>query len=299
MKNNKRGSALIISIFITMIITIIGIFLLDKIMPLAKNVKWIENSNVAYYNANSWVEKALFDMSSSDPSIQTTWTGGTAISWYNFVTKAKVDKIPQDTEWNSEYDKNYNKIWIWDPVQLVINSSSPIDWSGVKFNFKIPDLNWNWISDEALSWGLSWTWIINWILSGSGKSAFASGELNMIKWSEIPITDWNISGKNWVDLNWSWATFSQFYSNSIYWLWNCNTTEKCTLKLSLINPLSLSNWQIAPYLEYKIIFSAWTLIPNQYTKIVSDGNSFWFKRTIKRNVEQVTSNEAMDFTVFQ
>lgn len=292
MKNNKRGSALIISIFITMIITIIGIFLLDKIMPLAKNVKWIENSNVAYYNANSWVEKALFDMNSSDPSLEPSWTGWTTISWYNFSTLANVSSIPQLLEWNSEYDKNFNKIWIWDPIQLVINSNT-ISWNNVIFNFKVPDLNWNWSNDEILSSNMAWTWIINWILSGSGKSAFASWELNMIKWSEIPTTTWNINGKNWVDLNWSGGTFASFYSQ-----FNCIATEKCTLKLSLINPLSLSNWQIAPYLEYKID-SINPKIPNQYAKIISDWNSFWFKRTIKRNVQQVTSNEAMDFTVFQ
>ena len=293
MKNNKRGSALIISIFITMIITIIGIFLLDKIMPLAKNVKWIENSNVAYYNANSWVEEALFNMNSSDPSLEPSWIWGTAISWYSYQTKAKVGSIPEPNEWNSEYDKNFNKIWIWDPVQLVINSSSPIDWSNVKFSFKLPNL-WN---NPELAPSLNWTGIINWILSGNGKSVFASGEVNMIKWSEIPTNapdHWNISSKNWVDLNWSGWIFSSFYNQ--YW---CSITNKCTLKLSLINPLSLSNWQIAPYLEYKITFSSWTLIPNQYAKIISDWNSFWFKRTIKRNVEQVTSNEAMDFTVFQ
>ncbi|EKD65789.1 MAG: hypothetical protein ACD_49C00085G0004 [uncultured bacterium (gcode 4)] len=300
MKNNS-WSALIVTIFVTMIITIIGIFLLDKIMPLAKNVKWIENSNVAYYNANTWIESALFGMSSTDPSQEPSWSGWTAILWYNYVTKAKVNTIPLPSEWNSEYNTNYNKIWIWEPVQLVINSSSSIDWSWVKFNFKIPDLNQNWSNDESLISSMNWTWMVNWILSGSWKSFFASGEVNMIRWSNINSTsDLYLNNMNWTDLNWSWMTFAQFYGNTISWLWNCSSTwEKCVLKLSIINPLNLSNWQVAPYLEYKITFPTWTLIPNQYTKIVSDWNSFWFKRTIKKNVEQLTSNEAMDFTVFQ
>jgi len=289
MKNNKDWSALIIAIFVTMIITIIGIFLLDKIMPLARNVKWIENSNMAYYEANTWIESALFGMSSTDPSQEPSSSGWTAILWYNYTTKANVDTIPLPSEWNSEYDTNYNKIWIWEPVQLVINNNT-LSWNNINFNFKIPNI---WWINPTLNPSIAWSWIINWILSGSWKSAFASGEANMIKWSEIPTNNWKIYIKNWTDLNWSWWTFANFYSQ-----FNCNNTEKCTLKLSVINPLLLSNWQIAPYLEYKID-SINPKIPNQYSKITSDWNSFWFKRTIKKNIEQLTSNEAMDFTVFQ
>jgi hypothetical protein len=288
MKNNKNWSALIIAIFVTMIITIIWIFLLNKIIPLSKNVKWIENSNIAYYNANSWVEEALLYMSSSDPSRETTWTGWNTVSSYNYKLTANTSIIPLSWEWNSEYDKNFNKIWIWQPIQLVINNNS-ISWNNVIFNFKVPDLNWNW--NESLSNTSSG--VINWILSGSGTSAFASWETNMIKWSEVNWVNWKIWWKNWMDLNWSWGTFSQFYTQ-----FGCSILNKCTLKLSVINPLLLSNWQIAPYLEYKIDF-LWSTIPNQYSKIESNWNAFWFKRTIKRNVEQLTSNEAMDFTVFQ
>ncbi|MCK9272380.1 hypothetical protein M0P65_02425 [Candidatus Gracilibacteria bacterium] len=288
MKNNKNGSALIIAIFVTMIITIIGIFLLNKIIPLSKNVKGIENSNIAYYNANSGVEEALLYMSSSDPSRETTGTGGNTVSSYNYKLTANTSIIPLSGEGNSEYDKNFNKIGIGQPIQLVINNNS-ISWNNVIFNFKVPDLNGN--GNESLSNTSSG--VINWILSGSGTSAFASGETNMIKGSEVNGVNWKIGGKNGMDLNGSGGTFSQFYTQ-----FGCSILNKCTLKLSVINPLLLSNGQIAPYLEYKIDFLGST-IPNQYSKIESNGNAFGFKRTIKRNVEQLTSNEAMDFTVFQ
>jgi len=43
----KRGSALIITIFITMILMLVGLYLLEKIIPIARSVKGVENSNAA------------------------------------------------------------------------------------------------------------------------------------------------------------------------------------------------------------------------------------------------------------
>lgn len=52
--------------------------------------------------------------------------------------------------------------------------------------------------------------------------------------------------KNGSTLSGSSDTFSNFYTN------HCTGVQKCTLKLSLVNPLLLTdNTTVAPYLEYQ------------------------------------------------
>lgn len=304
MINNKKWSALIISIFIIAIISLLWIYLLEKIVPISRNVKWVENSNIAYYNANSWVEKALFDMTSSNPSSEPAWNIWTTTLWYNYSTKAITSTIPQSWLWNSEYSSDWNKIWTGNPVQLLINTNS-IDWTnGATFYFRIPDISPG--TTSSLSWALSGSWLINWVLSGSWKSLFASWETNMIKWNSIwsSSSSWFIKLWNliWFDLNYTEWTFTDFYKStwttfSTIWLWNCSDT-KCILKLSVVNPIYLSNWQLAPYIEYKLLTNG-PSIPDQYASIKSDWYSYWYKRTINKQVRQLTTNEALDFTIFQ
>lgn len=70
MKKNTAGSALLIAIFITMIILIVTIYLFDKIVPFAKEIKGVENGNISYYRANTALNEALLSMSGADPSIE-------------------------------------------------------------------------------------------------------------------------------------------------------------------------------------------------------------------------------------
>lgn len=54
-----------------------------------------------------------------------------------------------------------------------------------------------------------------------------------------------------------------------------------------------------PYLEYRITTPTSTPIPQQWTRVSSEGYSRGFRQTRTRNVEQTTVSEALDFTVFQ
>lgn len=54
-----------------------------------------------------------------------------------------------------------------------------------------------------------------------------------------------------------------------------------------------------PYLEYRITTPNSTPIPQQWTRVSSEGYSRGFRQTRTRNVEQSTVSEALDFTVFQ
>lgn len=300
---NKKWSALNITIFIVMIITIIMLYLLEKIIPWARNVKWIENGNVAYYNANTALEQAQLFINTNSIWSE-TWVTKSVSSpiWYNLKISALNKILPPPWDWNSDFDNNWNIIAPWKPIQLVFNNW--IDWSQVNFYFKVPDISW---SSITLSWGASYP-IVNWILSWSGKTFFASwSQINASAW-EIWSSTWgsypivNLSWKTWLDLNWSWWTLAQFYNDSIFWLginWADCSWYKCTLKLSIVNPLVSTTNQSIPYLEYKI--DMWTnpSLPLQYAIINTDGFSYWFKKSIKKEVRQTTTNEALDFTVFQ
>lgn len=293
---------------ITMILSITMIYLLEKIFPISKSVKWIENGTVAYYNANTAVEQALLFMNSSLPWTE-TWVTKPANyqTWYNMQIIAAGKTLPLAWEWNSDFDKDWNRIGPWEPVQLVFNNW--VDWTQVNFYFRVPDIH-QWTS-VSLSWWINYP-VINWMLSWSWRTLFASWSQIMANSSEIfpSTTNWviNLSTRLWLDLEWSWWTLSQFYnSNSPFdastWLWtswvNC-TGYKCTLKLSIVNPLTASdNNEIIPYLEYKIDIWANVSLPLQYAIIKTDGFSYWFKKSIRREVRQTTINEAMDFTVFQ
>ena len=65
---SHRGSAFIIAMGLLTIIVILTLFLMERIQPFSENIKNIEMSNVAYYEAVSGVERALWDMSEDDPT---------------------------------------------------------------------------------------------------------------------------------------------------------------------------------------------------------------------------------------
>ncbi len=107
-------------------------------------------------------------------------------------------------------------------------------------------------------------------------------------------------------------------------LGNC-VASGCTLKLTVANVLKSETGQVLPYLEYRvrrvannigglsaIQFFGYgvdtitnqnlelnTLIPSQYTSVSAEGYRSGFKRTRIKKIQQLTTSEALDFTVFQ
>jgi len=126
----SRGSALLVSIFITGTLIIIMLGLLEHIIPLSRSVRGIENSTVAYYKASTQIETALASLSlknpghslTGTPNLNTipqtiaTFTGGYAIS-------ELTSSIPLPGDGTSEYDKNWNQISPGSPVQIFIPPS--------------------------------------------------------------------------------------------------------------------------------------------------------------------------------
>lgn len=83
--------------------------------------------------------------------------------------------------------------------------------------------------------------------------------------SDINNTSIYLGGKSGHTISESTSTFSTFYDS------NCTPSpKKCTLKLSLVNPLLLSdNSTVAPYIEYQAHFDQ--SIPLQTAIIETQG----------------------------
>lgn len=291
-KINKKWFAIMIAMVLVLLITLVVYVILSFIMPFARNIKWIENTTIAYYNWYKWIEYWLLHIKNRWNNLTTeSWrTNISNGSWYKFNTFSSGSIIPQPWYWNSEFNKDYNIISLNEPIQLEIWNNMVSDWWNVNFYFKLP-----------VSWTLSWNTIpiINWMLSAQNDTLIASWSyitVNDIKSYDctsscsIKLTDNNF--KNWVTLDWIWQEFKDFYSSS------CWTNSWCTLKMSVVNDLILTNWNQIPYLEYKIDFDSYN-VPDRYSRITSYWLSKWFQRKLEVKIPQTTVNSAFDFTVFQ
>ena len=65
---SSRGSALIVSILLMMILSIMMIFLLERILPSSRTVRGIENSAQASYSARSATEDILTQLRQDNPA---------------------------------------------------------------------------------------------------------------------------------------------------------------------------------------------------------------------------------------
>jgi type II secretory pathway pseudopilin PulG len=66
--SSSRGSALLVSILLMMILSIMMIFLLERILPSSRTVRGIENSAQAAYAARSSTEEILTLLRQDNPA---------------------------------------------------------------------------------------------------------------------------------------------------------------------------------------------------------------------------------------
>lgn len=296
--NNTKWFALIVAMFLMVITSLLALYLLEYIIPFSRNTKWMENGTKAYYEANKWIEDVLYAMAKkkNDPYFETEKTD-TSDLWYSYSLTSTWKTIPLPLDWTSEFDTNYNKISISNPVQLLLKW--PIIWDNVKFYFKVPHF------DDSSSNPILFTWwtdpIINWQLSSENETLNAS-------WSQVMYNDicdsqswtcssnyYDISWKQWYTLSWTTEDFKTFYNDSSN---NCSTSW-CILKLSVVNELLTNDDRKIPYLEYKIDFWTNPSIANYYAIINTHWKSTWYRKDLKLYIPQQTTIEAFDFTVFQ
>lgn len=191
MKNlfeTSRGSALLVSIFITGTLIIIMLGLLDHTVPLSRSVRGIENSTVAYYKASAQIETALATLSLKNPGHSitgtpnqntlpqtiTVFTGGYAISELS-------SSIPLPGDGTSEYDRNWNQISPGAPVQIFIPPSyGPTFLTEFQLDLRVPKLQEKTATNADVK-----------VPSDSPGTTFFSSS------TSIPVVFWTISdGKN-------------------------------------------------------------------------------------------------------
>ena len=63
MNKNKKAFSLILAMWLVLITSLLAYTLLEYMIPFWKNVKGIENSTKAYYQANNWIERGLYHFS--------------------------------------------------------------------------------------------------------------------------------------------------------------------------------------------------------------------------------------------
>lgn len=304
MKNNNKWFSIALAIWLVIFINLIALWILEYIIPFSKNTKWIENSLVAYYQANSAIERALFEFKSSDVMDDIADSEIWGVIYNKYSVDNKWSELPPPWEWNSEYDPDWNQIAMWNPIQLQIWYWK-VEFSSAKFAFRVPDLK-DW-TPLTLSWWSDLP-IINWqissqnnTLNSSGSQIFADNFDSRICSSNQDFSVCNLKLDNsyfeWVDLNWPPSYgIEQFYTNNCVggWSW-------CILKLSVVNKLETDSDNISiPYLEWKIDFG-WINdeVPLRYAKISTIWKAYWYRKDLEVKIPQQTTNEAFDFTVFQ
>lgn len=303
-------TALLIGLFVTLFLSIFVTSFLEKALRIGQSVKSVEQSTQAYYQATSIIETQL---NNNHELRKKPWiTDGKSKDFNNWLWNelnilAKSTTIPAQWKWNSRYDDdgNWNIISMDRPVQLVLNQNAfnDIKNGNVKVHFRIPKIEnlSDWISIDS-SYG---SWIIYFSI-WNASDIFYLWDDNLIGKDKI-WSVWNSNDfvrgfqslrwviyKNWIKQTDNNNYLYNFSVNSGCW---DSDNYLCTFKISMINPVKINNWNIIPFLEYKI--EDINDIPLQFMEL----DSKWFAgkliRQRKVDIPQITTNTALDFAVLQ
>ena len=293
---DKRWVGLIFALVSVVLLSLIMTVFYEIVIPRARNVKGIEQSNVAAYNAESGIEASLNSFTGTDivANVDTRSTG-----IYSVSGSVKYDcnsncTFPESWKGNSSTDSNYNIIRPGSPIQIPIANGT----IGNNFNivFHMPYFSGGISSDQLKDYQTDPYFI--WTFTTPTKSITSSqGEtINLFDSNgkkEFEIYNNTTSS----GINNSWTT------DKLWTFINANQTDctnnyKCTLKISLIKDLETTTGKRIPYLEYQITANSLAL-PLQYATLTSTGTQWLFSKTVTREVERFTTNEAFDFTVLQ
>lgn len=283
----KKWFSIVLAMWIVLILSLIGLYLLEYMIPFSRNVKGIEHASQSFYESYSWVEENVLLVYS-----WSVWADYSKSYWgiqdyeYSFIWS--WDRIPVLWQWNSEYDDDFSRLSQTETISLQVGNGRFTGTSeSILFRFQIPDLWWT-----AQSFRLPNNDIILWQLSGrNGTLTSASGSLIQENDRNSNINIWNQTG---TPLSGSDETFSDYFRDVL----DCDAVANdCTLKISVINPLLTSSNSIIPYLEYSIETS--NPIPYPNPLMVSEGKSYGFTKSLEVFIPQQATSSAFDFTVLQ
>lgn len=306
-KNNKQWFSILLAMWITLVVWMMAILILEFIIPFSRNIKWVENSSAAFYQSYSGIEEAMWFISQNnlwDESSENFVQANPQDIAYNVESMTSI--IPPAWKGNSEYNANWNRFDNNFPIQLAITDSD-IDFSAVDFTFRIPpeldnsnDVEWNDATQD---------YIINWIITGVSDNSTAwdttddvpvvLNGLNteLIRKDEVWDVDIWIWSRDGRTIDWDVCSVTNFINGNAACSWISNIYD-VTLKMSLVDELILDNGKSIPYLEYQINFWG-DNVPGRYTQIETSGKSYGFKKSMDIKVPQQATNQAFDFAVFQ
>lgn len=297
-------TALLIGLFVTLFLSIFVTSFLEKALRIGQSVKSVEQSTQAYYQATSIIETQLNNNNELRKKPWTT-TGSTVFSGFTgsiLTVTSSGSSIPLVWKWNSSYDSNWNIISMDRPVQLVLNQEAfkKIKDDNVNVYFRVPRIE-NSSDQTSVDPGYS-SWIIYFSI-WNASNIFYLWDGNLINKDTI----WSVSKSDSVRFqSLTWVVYKNWIKQNDDYLASFNITNDpcwnsdnylCTFKISMINPVKTNNWNIIPFLEYKIE-NIWN-IPLQFMEL----DSKWFAgkliRQRKVDIPQITTNTALDFAVLQ
>lgn len=299
-KISSSWFSIIFALGMIVFVSFISLYLLSLIIPYSKSIKGIEFSTYAYYNAQSGLESALFETMSGAKNKVYGYESSNALIGNQdsgFTIDAQTNSIPESGKGNSDFDTDWNRISMNEPIQLFVGGNNLWNTGAIgitRLQFRVPDTTqWTWTRPTLA--GNTGSGVILWQISSASKS-LSSADNTFITYGDVNgilnITNlWSKNGEL-SDGSGSIQTFNSFYSTE------CNgATEKCALKFSIIGKLKASNGSELPFLEYKIGTS--NTIPARYSSIEASGNYNGYTKNLWVKVPQLTTNSAFDFTVFQ
>lgn len=302
---DKRWVGLIFALVSVVLLSMIMTVFYEIVIPRARNVKGIEQSNVAAYNAESGIEASLNSFTGSDIvsliNQSGTWYSSSGILSYDCPGVAgNTCTFPESWKGNSPTSSDYNIIRPGSPIQIPIRDTTITP--GFSIIFHMPDAFSGGISGRKLKDDTKpyfiWTFTVN-------PTSWASQSITSWAWEKLIFsilkTSFNITSNTSTGITNTWdisQTLQGFIATNAS---NCDASYKCTLKISLIRDLETDDGKKIPYLEYQITTSVWNTlkIPLQYATLTSTGTQGPFSKTVTREVERFTTNEAFDFTVLQ
>jgi hypothetical protein len=302
MKKSKSAFSLIIAISLVFVSVALVLYILEYIILFWRDISWIEQSTQSYYLATSWVEQGLYFFSTRTGSSLINETRATISVdnlWsnvgYSFHTTSSWTTIPERWWWDSEFDKDWNTISVWNPLQL----SVWYDWlklnlSKLDIKFRVPAM-WAWLTRPTLSWGLS---LVSWWISSSTGTLnsswtfIANNEISNLSSNNDGLSKSLLNNLRWRLTNWVEKSFEDFIND------NCWANEKCILRFFVTVPsIITANNTVVPFLEWK--FGTNKFLPLRYSRIEATWNAKSFSTNLSVRVPQETASEALDFVVIQ
>lgn len=292
---DKRWVGLLFALFAVVLLSAIMTVFYEIIVPRSQQVSGIEQSNIAYYKAESGIEGSMYLLTGAASALATGTLSSDQFTSSGFVLSEcdgwSPNKCitPNANQGNSTLSGSWNMWSPGSPVQIRFDSSL----STIKTTIQMPSFSGTTNTNQL--WGAYSGYIMTLNMSGvSITSKVASGIVFDSSGKYIFTTDFSTT-TNGITNTGITTTFWSFLNN---YTSRC-TDYACTFKLSLLNPLRLndSDKTPIPFVEYQLETNA--AIPLQFAQIRSTGSLNGFTKNIERSVERFTTNEAFDFTVLQ